>query len=211
MNWTDIPVAATTAAPAQQTTTPHAMITALEAAAKVYDARRDQFAIGKGQICRDMAAKLRKFGSFASDKQADFAAKLIEWTKPRAAAPVGREPLAVPLLFSILQKHADFFYNGLKISRKNGDSLCWIIAEAHQVCIGKIENGTVTYFPSKAAPIGVSRDAMEDTLRTLEKNPLEAAKASGRLSGRCCSCGRDLTDPDSIEAGIGPICAQKFA
>jgi hypothetical protein len=24
--------------------------------------------------------------------------------------------------------------------------------------------------------------------------------------GKCCRCGRTLTDPESIEAGIGPIC-----
>jgi len=32
----------------------------------------------------------------------------------------------------------------------------------------------------------------------------------GKLAGRCCSCGRELTDDDSIEAGIGPVCARKF-
>jgi len=33
----------------------------------------------------------------------------------------------------------------------------------------------------------------------------------GRIYGICCNCGRTLTDEHSIEAGIGPICAQKFA
>lgn len=28
-------------------------------------------------------------------------------------------------------------------------------------------------------------------------------------AGRCCVCGRKLTTPESIEAGIGPICAAK--
>jgi hypothetical protein len=27
--------------------------------------------------------------------------------------------------------------------------------------------------------------------------------------GKCCCCGRTLTTPESIDAGIGPICAQK--
>ena len=27
--------------------------------------------------------------------------------------------------------------------------------------------------------------------------------------GRCCVCGRELTDPESIAAGIGPVCAGK--
>lgn len=39
---------------------------------------------------------------------------------------------------------------------------------------------------------------------------LEQAKAFGRETGVCCVCGRTLTDPDSIAAGIGPVCATRF-
>lgn len=35
---------------------------------------------------------------------------------------------------------------------------------------------------------------------------LEQAKAWGHLHGRCIRCGRVLSDPSSVEAGIGPIC-----
>lgn len=41
-------------------------------------------------------------------------------------------------------------------------------------------------------------------------NPLEAAIAYGKRTGRCTVCHRKLTDPKSIEAGIGPICAEGF-
>lgn len=40
--------------------------------------------------------------------------------------------------------------------------------------------------------------------------PLQTAMKYGKLAGRCCSCGRELTNDGSIEAGIGPICAGKF-
>jgi hypothetical protein len=39
---------------------------------------------------------------------------------------------------------------------------------------------------------------------------LEEAKAFGQLYGYCCVCGTELTDPESIAAGIGPVCATKF-
>lgn len=42
-----------------------------------------------------------------------------------------------------------------------------------------------------------------------ERMTLEEAKEYGKLTGSCCNCGRTLTDEDSIEAGIGPICAGK--
>lgn len=39
---------------------------------------------------------------------------------------------------------------------------------------------------------------------------LEQAKEYGRETGVCISCGAELTDPVSIEAGIGPTCAKKW-
>lgn len=39
---------------------------------------------------------------------------------------------------------------------------------------------------------------------------LEQAKEFGALYGTCCVCGRTLTNEESIEAGIGPVCASKF-
>ena len=42
------------------------------------------------------------------------------------------------------------------------------------------------------------------------KLTLEEAKAFGALYGTCCVCGRTLTNEESIEAGIGPICSSKF-
>lgn len=42
------------------------------------------------------------------------------------------------------------------------------------------------------------------------KPTLEEAKAYGRRTGRCMVCGRKLTHPTSVEAGIGPICAGRL-
>jgi hypothetical protein len=39
---------------------------------------------------------------------------------------------------------------------------------------------------------------------------VEAAQAYGRRTGRCAVCARTLTNPTSIEAGIGPVCATRF-
>jgi len=39
---------------------------------------------------------------------------------------------------------------------------------------------------------------------------LDEAKEYGKRTGQCCQCGRTLTVKESIEAGIGPICAGKF-
>lgn len=47
-------------------------------------------------------------------------------------------------------------------------------------------------------------------LEALLEDPSKAAVEYGHRTGSCCICGRTLTDPASIEAGIGPICASKF-
>lgn len=39
---------------------------------------------------------------------------------------------------------------------------------------------------------------------------LDDAKNFGHRTGRCCCCGRTLTNPVSIENGIGPICAERY-
>lgn len=41
------------------------------------------------------------------------------------------------------------------------------------------------------------------------KLSLEEAKEYGRMSGTCCRCGRRLDVPESVEAGIGPVCGGK--
>jgi hypothetical protein len=42
------------------------------------------------------------------------------------------------------------------------------------------------------------------------KLSLEEAKEFGRMTGTCCVCARRLDNPESVEAGIGPVCAKGF-
>ena len=44
----------------------------------------------------------------------------------------------------------------------------------------------------------------------LLSDPEDAARVYGKETGQCCCCGRELTNPDSIAAGIGPICAERW-
>jgi hypothetical protein len=38
----------------------------------------------------------------------------------------------------------------------------------------------------------------------------EEAPATALLATHCCACGRALLDAESVERGIGPVCAEKF-
>lgn len=46
-------------------------------------------------------------------------------------------------------------------------------------------------------------------LSSLDRMTLEQAKEYGAQFGVCCVCARTLTDPTSIDAGIGPVCAKR--
>jgi predicted RNA-binding Zn-ribbon protein involved in translation (DUF1610 family) len=68
----------------------------------------------------------------------------------------------------------------------------------------------------KIDPDGVfkyMRGVTEETLTEVQSmagDLLEAATAHGKRTGKCSCCGRELTKAASIEAGIGPVCAEKW-
>jgi len=47
-------------------------------------------------------------------------------------------------------------------------------------------------------------------LNLLAQNPLEAAKLFSSTFHKCCVCGAALSDEDSLERGMGPVCAKRF-
>jgi hypothetical protein len=217
------PAAAPVAAPAPAQVATTVTAQALREAGARWLKRHDQFADGKADTCFDMADKLDRFGSFVSDKQAGYAAKLIEWSQPKpysavieatvrppqpVAAPVAPAPrLILPKLIDLMQRLAKLRIGDLTISRKNGEAYCWIKHSACDRVVGKIEgNGTFALFSRP----GVNQADLLAALLDIEKDPEAAAVLHGKLSGNCSVCGRDLTDPESVARGIGPICAGKF-
>lgn len=53
-------------------------------------------------------------------------------------------------------------------------------------------------------------EAQRNELLRVAADPMAAAKEHGIRTGRCSCCGATLTNAESIELGIGPICASKF-
>jgi hypothetical protein len=49
--------------------------------------------------------------------------------------------------------------------------------------------------------------AQQEAIVAVCSDPAKAAVAYGQQTGTCACCGRELTDPVSIERGIGPVCA----
>lgn len=49
-----------------------------------------------------------------------------------------------------------------------------------------------------------------EEIKALNGDVLAAAIAHGKKTGRCCCCNRELTNEESVELGIGPICRGKW-
>lgn len=68
----------------------------------------------------------------------------------------------------------------------------------------------------KVTPAGkffASRDCTAEQAAEVARvliDPMGEAVAHGKRTGSCAICARELTDPVSIERGIGPICAERF-
>lgn len=84
--------------------------------------------------------------------------------------------------------------------------------EVYEVVANK--SGTGTYAKILVVDGGRGRweyaPGVGRTLAVLEPLTVEEAGRIGRRFGVCMICGRTLTNPESIEAGIGPICAGRL-
>lgn len=71
--------------------------------------------------------------------------------------------------------------------------------------VGKISPSGV-FFGVKTAPADT-----RSALAIFAEDPMKAALAYGQATGRCARCNKRLTNPVSVEAGMGPICRSFFA
>ena len=68
---------------------------------------------------------------------------------------------------------------------------------------GKIMGG-------KFMPARAWEDDTSEKLLAIAADPRGSAIDYGRETGQCACCGRTLTNAESIDLGIGPICAEKW-
>lgn len=69
--------------------------------------------------------------------------------------------------------------------------------------IGKVADGR--FFGTREAT-----EEHKTALSVIAESPRDAAIRYGRRTGSCACCGRVLSNHQSIELGIGPICAEKW-
>jgi hypothetical protein len=169
----------------------------------------------------DLVRSVKKYGNlserqlaaaYASEEKhiARQAAKQAE----RAAADAGRVVLD---LTRINELFAGVLAKGLKKPVLRADKLAISIAPDTGKNAGCLYVKDEGEYAGKIDRVGKffklreARAEIEAELIVLATDPRAAAIAHGRNTGNCSCCGRQLTDPKSIELGIGPICLEKWA
>jgi Family of unknown function (DUF6011) len=193
--------------------------------------RADSFAAKSSDAAFDIAAKVARFGSYASAAQQGYAEKLVVWAKVREQAerleqtreiarqtfhveqpaPAPEKPatptLPVPQLSALIapDRFARLTVGDLKLTLRNDPAdLIWVKDGAQLVAVIDRTTGT-----AKAVKHGVyRREAVFTALAAIEVDPMRALEDHGQRTGRCGCCGRLLTDPVSVARGIGPICLE---
>ena len=95
--------------------------------------------------------------------------------------------------------------------RLPGITLSTVNKGANIGCVYVYENNN--YVAKITATGDLIGNASEDVLNILEDandNLLQLAKIYGHETGTCSICARTLSDPLSIQMGIGPICAKRL-
>ena len=168
-----------------------------------------------------MLEALRKYGHFTPKQEAAVrnaaaksAARRAQWAAEKAAAASNAPAVDVSLIekaFATAQangiKRPRMVLDGIKFSLapahgRNAGAL-YVVRKSDDQYLGKIMGGVF----SKVRECSIEQEA---EIVRVASNPHAEAVAYGKRTGVCCICGRELTNHASIDAGIGPICADKY-
>ena len=153
-----------------------------------------------------------------SDNQVSAAQRMIDKVEARQAerAQKAAEKAVSVDLEPIRTMFASAVENGHKRPKYRAEGLVISMAPANGVNAGALYVKTTSdeyqgkIVGDEFKPAFSCDDVTKEALKVIAKDPSEAAVRYGRKTGSCSCCGRELTKAASIEAGIGPICAEKW-
>lgn len=105
--------------------------------------------------------------------------------------------------------------NAGKVSlRFLGANVSYVLKGPNAGCLyakhGDVYTGKITLAGEFLPAHGVDAGPVVEALLAAQKDPEAAAIAYGRETGYCSCCGRELTNQQSIDLGIGPICLDRL-
>jgi hypothetical protein len=176
--------------------------------AKVLETLRGQ----RSSFAQDLARKFNKL----SPAQYAWAHKLAVDANTPAVVDVNQTS-QFEALFNAFEtakgkgaKRLTLRFEGVNVKPNRDLSVLWVTSQTE---FEQGDYGLKPKYLGKVTPAGCDSrlgDDVKAIIMGAANDPLNAAIRYGKVSGSCSCCGRELTDPKSIEAGIGPICATKF-
>lgn len=166
----------------------------------------------RSSFAQDLAAKFNRL----SEKQYAWAHKLavdnIVSKKVDDAQPSQFEALfnAFEAAKAKGAKRLTLRFEGINVKPNRDLTALWVTSQTEK------EEGNYGLQPKYLGKVTRSAldsrlsDDVKEVILSASNDPLTAAIRYGKVSGECSCCGRELTDPQSIAQGIGPICATKF-
>jgi hypothetical protein len=160
------------------------------------------------------------FNTFAMDltSKQNLSDKQVAWIHYLATEhlkkELGEEEVETPQFLPLVKK----MYENVKTNSRKfhihlpGISISTVNRGMNVGCLYVYENNN---YVGKITDKGVAKGNLsEDVINLLldaNENLLQLAKIYGHETGRCSVCHRTLSDPLSIQMGIGPICAKRLS
>lgn len=169
----------------------------------------------------DLKAAVKKYGGL-TENQAAAVRRLIQQAKEReqrrAAMNASREAAPAITVARIEEAFGVAKESGIKVPKLRLDAFTFKPAPATGANAGAIY---VTEAQRGGAYLGkvlggkflrsqVCSDEAEKAIVAAASDPHAAAIAYGQRTGTCSACGMPLSNAESIELGIGPICRERF-
>lgn len=168
-----------------------------------------------------MYQALQQYGHFTERQEAavrSATAKSAERKAQWAAEKAAREEGAAVLSMAKIRAGFDSAIQHLKRPKLRIADIQFSLAPAsgrNAGCIYVVRASDDTYLGkiTQEDKFITSRDCNatdSETVARVAADPKAAAEAHGHEYGQCSCCGRELTNPESVARGIGPICAERW-
>jgi len=167
----------------------------------------------RSSFAQDLARKFNKL----SPAQYAWAHKLAVDANTPAVAVNVNQPSQFEALFNAFEaakskgaKRLTLRFNGVNVKPNKDLSALWVTSQT------EFEQGDYGMQPkylgkvTRTAIDSRFSDTVRETIMGAASDPISAAIRYGKVTGSCSCCGKELTVKESIERGIGPICARKF-
>jgi len=146
------------------------------------------------------------------DRKGYLSDKQQYWAKKIAGEQTPKESIDLSTIKNMFENARN---NGHKRAKYRAEGIVLSLAGNNSKNVGAIyvKDETGMYLgkvqDNAFHPVYMGENAIEP-LKLIAQNPLQAAIRYGQKTGQCACCGRELTNSESIQLGIGPICKQKF-